>query len=91
MKSAESIFSPSEAPLAVTLLLLPESSMMSLACTLDPMRAANRMARRPLFTWRIVTPDGTPASLTCGVPVAAADALHPKLEGDALIVIGGFN
>ena len=91
MKSAESIFTPSEAPLAATLLLLPESSMMSLACTLDPMRAANRMARRPLFTWRIVTPDGAPATLSCGVPVAPTGALHPKLEGDALIVIGGFN
>src|SRR3546814_10790007 len=61
------IFAPSDDPLQVTLLLLSDSSMMSLASTLDPMRAANRVARRPLFAWRIVTPDGAPAALTCGV------------------------
>lgn len=85
------IFAPSDDPLRVTLLLLPESSMMSLASTLDPMRAANRVARRPLFTWRIVTPDGAPAALTCGVPVAAAGRLGGDCEGDALIVVAGFN
>lgn len=85
------IFAPSDDPLRVTLLLLPESSMMSLASTLDPMRAANRVARRPLFDWRIVTPDGTPALLTCGVPVAAAGRLGKDCDGDALIVVAGFN
>ena len=91
MKSEISIFAPSEAPLAVTLLLLPDSSMMSLASTLDPLRAANRVARRPLFSWRIVTPDGNPATLTCGVPVPAEGALRRDLTGDALIVVAGFN
>ncbi|MGD1877781.1 MAG: GlxA family transcriptional regulator [Kiloniellaceae bacterium] len=95
MKNEISIFAPpdaaAEGPLAVTLLLLPDSSMMSLASTLDPMRAANRLARRPLFSWRIVTPDGAPATLTCGVPVPAAGRLSRDLEGDALIVVAGFN
>jgi transcriptional regulator GlxA family with amidase domain len=84
------LFAPSDDPLRVTLLLLPESSMMSLASTLDPMRAANRVARRPLFTWRIVTPDGQPAPLTCGVPVAADGRFDKDLTGDALIVVAGF-
>ena len=90
MKSETSIFAPSEEPLAVTLLLLPDSSMMSLASTLDPLRAANRLARRPLFSWRIITPDGAPATLTCGVPVPAAGPLSRDLEGDVLIVVAGF-
>ncbi len=95
MKSETSLFAPADAsvdkPLAVTLLLLPDSSMMSLASTLDPLRAANRVARRPLFSWRIVTPDGAPATLTCGVPVPAEGRLERDLEGDALIVVAGFN
>ena len=91
MNRETSIFTPSDDPLRVTLLLLPESSMMSLASTLDPMRAANRVARRPLFTWRIVTPDGAPAPLTCGVPVPAEGRFGRELEGDALIVVAGFN
>ena len=90
MISETSIFTPSDDPLRVTLLLLPDSSMMSLASTLEPMRAANRLARRPLFSWRIVTPEGTPAALTCGVPVAA-EPFGKDAEGDALIVVAGFN
>lgn len=90
MNYETSIFAPSDDPLRVTLLLLPDSSMLSLASTLDPMRAANRLARRPLFAWRIVTPDGAPATLTCGVPVAADGAFGSDAEGDALIVVAGF-
>jgi len=91
MNYENAIFAPSDDPLRVTLLLLPESSMMSLASTLDPMRAANRVARRPLFSWRIVTPDGAPALLTCGVPVGAEGRLGRDCAGDALTVVAGFN
>jgi transcriptional regulator GlxA family with amidase domain len=38
------IFEASEEKLRVTLLVLPESSMMSLASVLDPMRAAKNGA-----------------------------------------------
>jgi transcriptional regulator GlxA family with amidase domain len=91
MKSVNTIFTASEAPLQVTLLVLSDSSMLSLASTLDPMRAANRVARRPLFSWRIVTPEGEPAQLTCGVAVAAEGRLSRDLSGDLLIVVAGFN
>jgi transcriptional regulator GlxA family with amidase domain len=90
MNSEIPIFAPSDEPLRVTVLLLPESSMMSLASTLDPMRAANRLAQRPLFSWRIVTPEGTPAALTCGVAVAADGGFGRDAEGDVLIVVAGF-
>ncbi|MEX0970972.1 MAG: GlxA family transcriptional regulator [Paracoccaceae bacterium] len=91
MKHANMIFQPSTKPLQVGLLVLPESSMMSLASTLDPMRAANRFARRPLFSWSIVTPNGTPATLTCGLDVASAGKLATLGAVDLLIVISGFN
>ena len=85
-----SIFAPSQDPVSVTVLLLPESSIMSLASAIDPMRAANRAAGRMLFDWTIVTFDGKAAELTCGIPVQPAAALSPACKGDALIVIAGF-
>ncbi len=91
MNYENALFAASDDPLRVTLLLLPESSMMSLASTLEPMRAANRLARRRLFDWHLVTPDGKPARLTCDVPVPAEAAFGPELSGDALIVVAGFN
>jgi AraC family transcriptional regulator, glycine betaine-responsive activator len=91
MNYETSIFAPTEDPLAVTVLLLPGSSMLSVASTLDPMRAANRLARRRLFDWRIVTLDGLPAALTCGLPVPADGRLDGLVHGNALFVIAGFN
>ncbi len=49
------LFLPNDETLRVTLLVLPESSMMSLASALDTMRAANRLANRSLFEWQINT------------------------------------
>ncbi len=86
-----SLFSVSEQALRVCLLVLPETSMMTLASTLDPMRAANRIASRGLFEWQLLTIDDQPATLTCGIPVAPQGQVDTQIEGDLLFVIAGFN
>jgi transcriptional regulator GlxA family with amidase domain len=85
------VFSPSDEKLRVTLLVLPESSMMSLASVLDTMRAANRLAGRELFEWKIATLNGKTARLTCDLLVEPDTRLEPGSGGDVLIVIASFN
>ncbi|HFC05123.1 MAG TPA: GlxA family transcriptional regulator [Rhizobiales bacterium] len=85
------IFSFSDQPLTVSLLVLPECSMLSVACTLDPMRAANRIARKTVFDWEIVTLDGLPVTLTCGLPVSADLKFGDTAPRDVLIIIAGYN
>ena len=85
------VFAASEEKLRVTLLVLPESSMMSLASTLDPMRAANRISGRVLFEWQIATLNNKPASLTCDIAVEPDTVLDFDSAGDVLIVIASFN
>ncbi len=85
------VFSASEEKLRVTLLVLPESSMMSLASALDPMRAANRISGRVLFEWRIATLNNKPARLTCDLSVDPDTTLDFDSGGDVLIVIASFN
>ena len=85
------IYAPSTETLRVTLLVLPESSMMSLASVLDPMRAANRIADCALFEWRIATLNGEPARLTCDLSIDPDTQLENELRGDALMVIASFN
>lgn len=63
---------------------------MSVASTVDPMRAANRVADRTLFSWRIETLDGSPAMTTCGVPIASDGVFGERSAGDLLIIIAGF-
>jgi len=75
----------------VSLLVLPECSMMSVACTIDPMRAANRIARKTVFDWEILTLDGMPTTLTCGLPVNADQSFGAATSRDVLIVVAGYN
>jgi len=86
-----SIYSNSEDTLNVTVLLLPESSMLVLASVIDPMRAANRLSERQRFTWRIATTHGKPVRCTCGIQISADEVLSPDTKGDVLFVVSGFN
>lgn len=81
----------SDRDVKVVVVVLPESSIMSLASVLDPMRAANRVAGRTLFDWKILSPDGAPVLLTCGVVIAVDGAFSVRAQGDCLLIIGGFN
>ena len=86
-----SIFTLSENKLRVTLLVLPDSSMMSMASALDTMRAANRIASRELFEWKIATINGKAARLTCDLLIEPDIMLDGQCSGDVLIIIAGFN
>ncbi|MEZ5872159.1 MAG: GlxA family transcriptional regulator [Nitratireductor sp.] len=79
------------APLDVTILVLPESSMLSVASTIDPLRACNRVSRQELIRWRIVTVDGAAVTMTSGLPLAAHGAIDETMTGDLLIIIAAFN
>ena len=59
------IFTASDAPLSLDLLVLPDVSLLSLAAVMEPLRGANRVAGRRLFRWRLLSPDGaTPGRST---------------------------
>ena len=75
----------------VTILVLSDSSMMSLSAVVDPLRAANRLSRLPLFDWKIVSLDGDSICLTCGIEIKADEALSQNNKGDLLVVIAGFD
>jgi len=85
------IFLPSDEALTVSLVVLPGSSMMSVACTVDPLRAANRRAGKTVFDWTIHTFDGGPALLSCGLPLTVDSGFDPNARGDILIFIAGFD
>lgn len=75
----------------VSILALSESSMMSLASIIDPLRAANRLSRQPVFKWRIISMSGQAIELTSGIKISADAGLSETERGDVLIVLSGFN
>ena len=91
MADSASILAASQQPLTIALLVLPRASILEVASTLDPLRAANRHLGREAYRWRVVTPDGRAAPLTCGIELPAHGALAAAEGADALLVIAGYN
>lgn len=85
------IFTHSDEPLDVTLLLFSGLSLLSLAATLDPMRGANRVLGRPAYRWKLVSMDGTMPVASCGLPIPVEGAFAPAEQQDALIVLAAFD
>jgi transcriptional regulator GlxA family with amidase domain len=75
----------------ICILILPESSMMSLSSLIDPLRAANRLARQRLFSWKLLSLSGKAIELTCGIKIAVDGALEADESGDVFMLIAGFN
>jgi transcriptional regulator GlxA family with amidase domain len=90
MTKSETIFTPTTAPLTLAILVLPQSSILEVASTLDPMRAANRHLGSEAYRWRIVSPEGAAVPLTCGIELPSHGGLAQAKGADALVVIAGF-
>jgi len=74
----------------VTLLVLDGSNTLSFAAAVDPLRAANRQASEPLYTWRFATPRDAPVALTSGLDIPAAP-IHKVVQTDLLLIVAGFD
>lgn len=84
------LLAESTQPLEIALLVLPRASILEVASVLDPMRAANRHLGREGFRWRVVSPDGRPVPLTCGIELPSGGPLAAADGADMLFVIAGY-
>ena len=84
------LFAPATGPLTIALFVLPQASILEVASALDPLRNANRQLGQEAYRWRVVTPDGQPVPLTCGIELPSSGDLTAATGADALIVIAGY-
>ena len=84
------IFQPSRDPLTIALLVLPQASILEVASALDPLRNANRQLGHEAYRWRVVSPDGAPVPLTCGIELPSSGPLSHAAGAEALIVAAGY-
>lgn len=86
------LFAPAEnRPYQIDMLVLPEFSLMSLAATIEPLRAANRASGQELYRWRLFSKDGAPAPTSSGIPIVMHGKFDSDLPRDALFVVAAFN
>ncbi|TIV63250.1 MAG: GlxA family transcriptional regulator, partial [Mesorhizobium sp.] len=81
--------SPGEAPLTFAVLVFPGFPMMAFSSVIEPLRAANILAKRDCYRWMIVGADEGTVEASNGVVIqpgfSAADA--PKV--DRIVVCSG--
>jgi AraC family carnitine catabolism transcriptional activator len=75
---------------AIGLLLFPGFSNLCLANAVEPLRAANTLARRPLYGWTHLALSPGPLLSSSGLPVTP-ERLTPGHSGDALFVMPSYN
>ncbi len=84
------IFAPATGPMTIAFFVLPQASILEVASALDPLRSANRHLGHEAYRWRVVTPDGQPVPLTCGIELPSTGDLTHATGADALFVIAGY-
>lgn len=70
-------------------LTLPNHSMIACANALEALRMANYVTEGELYSWRILTLDGTPAIASNGLSLSPTHALAEAGPLDLLLVCGG--
>ncbi|EGD57745.1 transcriptional regulator, AraC family [Novosphingobium nitrogenifigens DSM 19370] len=68
--------------------LVPGFSAMAFVAAMEPLRVANRLAQKPVFGWRLFSPDGAAVEASCGLKVAVDGPLDENAA--TLILCAGF-
>ena len=78
-----------EKPEVVGLLLVPGFALMSYACVVEPLRAANLLAGRELYRWVHISVRDPVATASCGAAVPCAAKIGDVGKLDLLLVCAG--
>ena len=82
---------PPNIPRRIGFLLVPGFSHMAFSSALEPLRMANQLAERDLYTWSMISRDGQPVAASNHLQVAADASVHDAPELDLLIVCSGID
>lgn len=75
----------------IDILVLPETNLILLASVIEPLRAANRIAGKPLYRWTLHSADGLSVETTSGIPIPVSGAFRPARQTDPLFVLASYN
>ena len=78
-------------PEPIGFLLVPEFSMLAFLSGVEPLRVANRLSGKSLFTWHAFSPDGQPVIASNGMKMMVEGALDAVPALSALIVCASFH
>lgn len=78
-------------PYRVGFLLVDNFTLFALASTIEPLRMANQLSGKELYTWQLMSADGNPVSASDGISIGADMSLGASTAFDLVIVVGGVD
>jgi transcriptional regulator GlxA family with amidase domain len=75
----------------VGFLLLPNFSMIAFTNAVEPLRMANYLSRKKLYSWSMLSTDGEPVAASNGLGLSPIIKASEAKDIDLLIVCGGVN
>ena len=78
-------------PTSVGFLLVPGFALMSYAAAIEPLRAANQLSGKPLYTWWHAAPGGKPVAASNGVSIIPDSGTDRIRDADIVFVCAGGN
>ena len=66
-------------------------TLMAFASALEPLRLANRVAGKPLYTWHLVSESGAPVRCSNGTELKVDAALEDVAQDALILVCGGLD
>ena len=79
-----------EAPKHIGFFLVPSFSMMALSSATEPLRAANRISGRVLYSWHLLSVDGEPVTSSSGFTLLPEAAITSARELSQLFVVASL-
>lgn len=78
-------------PRKFVFVLLDKFSLLSFASALDSLRIANRMANRPLYTWKLLGEGGETVTCSAGTEFSLDSDLVELQRDDVVLICGGVD
>lgn len=82
--------SRTEPPKKIGFFLVPSFSMMALSAATEPLRAANRVSGRTLYSWHLLSADGESVASSSGFTLLPDVAITATEELDQLFVVASL-
>ena len=83
--------SPTGNPRHFVFLLCPDFSLMAFTAAIEPLRVANRISLRTLYSWEVVAEGGSPVACSNGTVVQAESGLHDLHRDSTVLVCSGLD
>jgi len=71
--------------------LAPTFSLLSLVAAIEPLRIANRLSRRALYGWRLLSRDGRAVMASDGLALDVAESIDGRFRPPTVIVCGPYD